>query len=467
MKKSRIVMAAVLVVAVGLVVWIAIARPGAPDPESPSAGGSESSAAAEGAASLDCGSGQALSRTLSSGATWSMCWSIDPDMGLVVSDIHIGPPGAQPIRLIDSLALSQLEVPYDDGGRNTHDITQSGFGGTKMKTLDSEICTGDLIEADVPNIGDGTYGKTETRQVLCATEVDGGVSYHSSDAVAPAAARKTDLQLFTVSRVGWYEYLTEYTFGADGSIDVQLGATGDLSPLDYTDEEHGWDVGDEEHAASHSHNAVWRVHWALGDEGGMEVEQFDAERTGEMGDESAILTGQLSEITQPATVKWQDRRWWRVLNPEVLNDDGHPISYQIEMEKTDSFVFADSLEEAQEGGSPGGHSHDHDHDLGYDVAFTNYDECQRFAVKNSGDCGGGVEDFVEEGAEEELDDVVSWVAVGYHHVPRDEDQSPMEMHWQGFSLLPRDLTAQRFDIPEGHEEVNGVPDTEWRESPTG
>lgn len=457
MSKRKSAVAILLVVCAGILVWVVAAGPQKPSPEA-----AEDHPAAA-AAELDCVETQELSRSLSSGATWSMCWSIDPDMGLVISDIHLTPPDGEPIRLIDSLSLSQLEVPYDDGGRNTHDITESGFGGTKMKTLGDDVCTGDLLEADIPNIGDGSYGETKTRQVLCSTEVDGGVSYHSSDAVAPAATRKTDLQLFTVSRVGWYEYITEYTFGADGSIDVQLGATGDLSPVDYSDEEHGWDVGDDEHAASHSHNAVWRVHWALGGQGGMQVEQFDAERTGEMGEESAILTGELTPLRHPTTAQWEDRRWWRVLNPDVLNADGHSISYQIEMEKTDSFVFADVLADADADAD----GHTHNHESGYDVAFTNFDECERFAVMNSGECGGGVEDYVEDSAEETLDDVVSWVAVGYHHVPRDEDQSPMEMHWQGFSLLPRDLTAQRFDVPEGHEEVNGVPDSEWHESPTG
>lgn len=464
MTKRNIAVAAFLVVCVCILVWVVSAGP-----QEPAAGeAEETTAAAADAAELDCGDGQELAKTLSSGATWSMCWSIDPDMGLVVSDIHLTPPGGEPVSLINSLALSQLEVPYDDGERNTLDITESGFGGRKMKTIDEDVCTGDLREADIPNIGDGTYGETQTRAVLCSTEVDGGVAYHSSDAVAPAATRKTDLQLFTVSRVGWYEYLTEYTFGADGSIDVQLGATGDLSPVDYTDEEHGWDVGEDEHAASHSHNAVWRVHWALGGDGGMQVEQFDAERTGEMGEESAILAGELTPLRNPTTASWEDRRWWRVLSPEDLNADGHPISYQIEMDKTDSFVFAEDLAEAEadETGTEG-HDHEHEGELGYDVAFTNDDECERFAVKNSGDCGDGVEDFVADGADETLDDVVSWVGVGYHHVPRDEEQSPMEMHWQGFSLLPRDLTAQRFDLPEGHEDVNGVPDSKWNESPTG
>lgn len=405
--------------------------------------------AATAVADLECGDGQAIARTLSSGATWSMCWSVDPELGLVLSDVHIAPPDAAPISLISTLSISQLEVPYDTGERLTTDITSAGFGGSKMKTLEAESCIGDRLAIDIPDVDDGTYGKTRNREVLCSEVVDGGLAYHSSDLVAPAVDRRTDWQLSTVSRVGWYEYVTQYTLGADGSIRVRLGATGDLSPLDYTDEEHGHAVGegDHDHAASHSHNAVWRIDWALGGESGMAVEQYDAEPTGEIGPQSPIVNGTLTPLENPTTAEWTDRRWWRVLAPDVLNADGHPISYQIDLERSDSFTFLED--------------HEHGEDAGYDVAFTNADDCQIFATVNRESCGDGVPDFVQRSADDSLDDVVSWVAIGFHHVARDEDQSPMELHWQGFTLLPRDLTAQRFDVPSNRESINGVPGDEW------
>lgn len=101
---------------------------------------------------------------------------------------------------------------------------------------------------------------------------------------------------------------------------------------------------------------------------------------------------------------------------------------------------------------------------GYDVAFTNADDCQVFATANRGACGNGVLDYVAAGGQHQLSDVVSWVAVGYHHVPRDEDQSPMQLHWQGFTLQPRDLTAQRLDVPTERTDLNGQPD-EWNGEP--
>ncbi|MGO4680787.1 copper amine oxidase [Microbacterium sp. 2MCAF23] len=396
------------------------------------------------------GPAERLTRTLSSGAVWDLCWNVDPKRGLMLSDIRLTPPGEKPIRIISSLSLSQLEVPYDTGDSTTHDITEAGFGGTKMLALDATSCPGDKLATAIPDIDDGAYGKTRTREVLCSEQVDAGLAFHSSAwATQPKAdARRTDWRLSTLSRVGWYEYVTQYTFGADGSIAVQLGATGDLSPNDFTDADHGSDVGDHEYAASHSHNAVWRVHWALDGTGGLAVQQYDATPTGADGAKAPVLAGTLTPIPHPALAQWQDRRWWQVLNPAVTNRDGHPISYQIELARTDEFVFSDD--------------HRHGATAGYDVAFTDFDACQRYATKNSADCGGGVRDFVERNTTRALSDVVSWVAVGFHHVPRDEDQSPMELHWQGFSLLPRDLTATRFDAPPGYDDRNGHYDSPWK-----
>ncbi|MGP9784490.1 copper amine oxidase [Glutamicibacter sp. AOP12-B1-11] len=404
--------------------------------------------------SCSAASEQPLSQEMTSGATWNMCWSVDPALGMILSDISFTPPGADPIPVVTQMSLAQLEVPYDDGKRNTSDITTAGFGGPNMHSLTETECVGQLHSAAIPNIGDGSkYGTSPERPVLCSDVVDAGLSYRSAEAGDLLAKRKNDWQLSTVSKVGWYEYINQVTFGADGSIRPSLGATGDLSPANYSDEQHGSAVGegDSDHASSHSHNAVWKIDWALGGEAGQVAQQFDAKDTGKKGPQSPIIEGTYTDITAPATARWTDRRWWKVMAPGTLNADGHPISYQIELGKTDSFTFCDDEDH-------------HEGDIGYDVAFTNVDECQIFATYNSGDCGRGVVDFVAKQESQQLDDVVSWVAVGYHHVPRDEEQSPMEVHWQGFTLLPRDLTATRIDSPEERQDLNGRPEN-WGGEP--
>jgi len=401
-------------------------------------------------ADLDCQEGaEPLTQEMSSGSVWSMCFSVDAKSGAVLSDIHFTPADREPILLIREMALAQMEVPYDDGERLTADITQAGFGGTRMHSLSEAECAGERFGIEVPNIGDGsTFGDTPEREVLCSEIIDSGLAYRSFSDGTLTADRGNTWTLSTISKVGWYEYIAEYNFGSDGSIRPALGATGDLSPVDYTDEEHGWPIGDEEadYAANHAHNVVWRIHWGIGGaDQPQEVEQFDAEPTGEMGSEAPVLDGSLASVDEPSTHQTQERRWWRVVAPESLNANGHPMSYEINLGQTDSFTYVHDEE-------------NHGADSGYDIAFTNYDECQIFATENRGGCGSGVIDYVEDSAGEELEDPVSWVAVGYHHVPRDEDQSPMEVHWQTFDMMPRDLTSTRADVPGGREDIDGQPE---------
>ncbi|MDZ5077396.1 copper amine oxidase [Nesterenkonia sp. HG001] len=397
---------------------------------------------------LDCGHGLPLEQTMASGSSWSMCFSVDPKRGMVLSDIHFAAADREPVQLIQELSLAQMEVPYDDGERLTSDITEAGFGGTRMHSLTETECLGDRLALEIPNIGDGTqHGESPEREVLCSETQDSGLAYRSHADGMLTVARGDEWRLSTISKVGWYEYISEYTFGSDGSIRPALGATGDLSPVDYTDEDHGWPVGDgdADYAASHSHNVVWKVHWDLGEDEEMAVEQYDAEPTGDAGSQSPIVEGSLTRISEPSAHHGDDRRWWRVMAPDLLNDNGHPISYEINLGVTDSFTFVEE-------------GHHHGEDAGYDIAFTNHDECQVFATRNRGGCGRTVLDYIDEDDTGTLEDIVSWVAIGYHHVPRDEDQSPMEMHWQSFTMGPRDFTSTRADVPEEREGIDGMPE---------
>lgn len=385
-----------------------------------------------------------LTRRLSSGASWAMCLLVDAKRGMVLREVTLAAPGQDPMPIAHDLSLAQLEVPYDTGTRLTQDITSAGFGGIKMQDLSTAECAGELVGVTVPTIGDGsTFGDTPTRDVVCSEVTDAGLAYRSAEDGEVVAARKDQWSLATVSKVGWYEYVTRYTFGADGSITPDLGATGDLSPVDWDDADaHGAplaaNTGPHSHAASHAHNAVWRIHWALGD-GPLGVEQYDAAPTGAEGPKSPVVAGRLRALDRATTATAAPRRWWRVVSPGTTNADGHRVSYEIDLGATDSFAF-------------------HGAERGYDVAFTNFDACEIFATGNDGLCGAGVPDYVTTDMAP-LTDVVSWVAVGFHHVPRDEDQAPMELHWQGFRLAPRDLTATRFDVPDERAGRNGRPKT--------
>lgn len=401
-----------------------------------------------------CADGAPMSHRFASGAEWRMCWRIDPHQGLVLSQIVYVAPGQSPLSVIKELSLSQLEVPYDDGRRMTRDITDHGFGGRNMRTLDGADCAGERIAATIPNYGTGAIGDAETRAVLCADEIDGGLGRRSTWGGRPISQRERSFELSTISIVGWYEYVTLFRFGESGAIAPRLGATGDLSPEDFTgDARWGSPVGRLPHegAVSHSHNAVWRIHWALGDR--HTVSEYNADFSGEMGRQSAILEGSWTSFPKEVTRRQRSRRWWRVAGPG-RNADGHAVSYKIQLEGGDDYVPRAMA--ANDGADIRG-AGDGDAAFGYDVAFSEYNACEHFASRNllthcpTKDVPGFVAD------RQELRDVVSWVAVVFHHVPRDEDQSPMELHWQGFSMAPFGAFAQNPLTPPNRVDVNGKP----------
>jgi primary-amine oxidase len=92
---------------------------------------------------------------------------------------------------------------------------------------------------------------------------------------------------------------------------------------------------------------------------------------------------------------------------------------------------------------------------------TQYNKCEQYASNNAGLCGSpqhgtSVDKWVNG---ETLTHPVAWVNVGFHHIVRDEDQQPMPVHWQGFAIAPRDVTAMNPLTPSALADQNGRPRT--------
>ena len=69
--------------------------------------------------------------------------------------------------------------------------------------------------------------------------------------------------------------------------------------------------------------------------------------------------------------------------------------------------------------------------------------CERVASHNpaTNGCANNVAAFAN--AENLTNrDLVVWYGSSFHHLPRDEDEDHMHPHWTGFSIVPRDLTAE-------------------------
>ena len=382
-----------------------------------------------------CSESSTVSATLPGGTRWRMCWHIDPHTGLVLEKVAVSYRSQpDPLLVLDSVSLAQLNVPYDSGVTEWNDITSFGFGGDSLQPVTSRECPGGSRRA--PHSGAGPTGT----KVLCVTADATGPTQRVSDEQQKALYTRQghDLVLRTVSKIGWYEYVTEYRFADNGRITARLGATGDLSPFDYTIPKAGWPIGPgaQHNATNHHHNAIWRVNFNLADAGGERVEQYDTAPTGRSGRNSPILETTRTPITGEANLTTTNRRWWRMTSNSSLNTDGHPRSYELALGAGDTY---DSRPETVP-----------------DVSFTQYRACEKFATFNL-DPECGARSILQYVNGEQMPDPIMWVRIGFHHVPRDEDQSPMHTHWQGFDLLPRDFTATNPLAPSARATINGRP----------
>ncbi len=185
------------------------------------------------AAAADCSAAYRIEQKLASGTTWQMCWHYESEAGLVLENISYQPPGeTRPIKVLTSAKLGQIHVPYDDGKAEYSDLTGAGFGQGLMNMAPGECPGGTIKTVKVPGAWDPQHPNVKG---LCTTTRSRGHAYRMQGDTANKVfqAQGKDLLVYTVNQVGWYEYITEWRFQDDGTINMNVGATGSLSPVDY------------------------------------------------------------------------------------------------------------------------------------------------------------------------------------------------------------------------------------------
>jgi primary-amine oxidase len=351
---------------------------------------------------LPCSAVYQVDRTLPNGARWQMCWEMRTVEGLTLRNVVYTPKGGPPVGVLHSAALAQIHVPYDSGEPRFHDI---GALGTSTVAL---------TDGDCPD------GERRKELVCVATRPRGHA--HLKDGFDDPAARRSaqgrELVVLAAYQIGWYTYVSEFVFGDDGAISPQVGATGSLAGTT-TVPKHGWPigVGRTHFEESHSHNVFWRLDFDINGKSRDLVEQYDF-----AGDRTARRTMVRTRLTRETEAVNQRTRWWRVVDPGVRNADDHAVSWEIN--NSDSAEYRGP---------------DDEHFTHADLYVTNYRPCERLATYNiAPKCKESVDQYA---GREKVADPVVWVNVGFHHVARDEDHDPMPVHWQGFRVTPRDVTA--------------------------
>lgn len=389
------------------------------------------------AAAADCSAAYKIEQTVDGGTTWRMCWHYNTYSGLILDKISYQPKGEpKPIPVLTSARLAQIHVPYDDGDAEFQDVTDTDFGQA-LQPLQAGECPGGTIKTvKVPDRGNVKGLCTTTRARGHAYRLTHDQSTGGNGKVYTAQGK--DLLVYTVNKASWYEYITEWRFSSDGTITSNVGATGSLSPFDFDGGDgRGWPIGkgDQAKAESHSHNVFWRLNFGLDGSPKAKVEQYDSKVTPSTNGGSPTTKTTRTPVTKELTGDRKDMRWWRVVSATGKNKDKHPRSYEIVPGASNKHIGRPYTK--------------------HDVYFTEYKKCEQYASANIG-CPNGYPKSVDKWSNgETLKHPITWVNIGFHHIARDEDQQPMPVHWQGFALAPRDVTAMNPLTPQDLAGHNG------------
>ncbi len=366
------------------------------------------------AAELNCDTDSRISQTFANGASWDLCWESRIRENLVLSELHYTPAGGKPLRVLSSARLSQLHVAYDDSDVTYNDVTQYGLGGGYLLTLtDADCPQGELLDV-------------QTRPAVCRWRSTGDNGYRT----ATRTNKAESLNLFSVSQVGAYAYIISWTFHDDGAFEPGIGATGALQrSSNDTSQPYGRVLQNDPDTLwlSHTHNYYWRLDFDLGESA--TDDQFSETRYVVQPDGTRVRESQTFQTEQARRIDPDTQQTWQIRASSEQNSPAYliePIRLGHRFERKEIEPYTD-----------------------YDVFVTVANDCERFASQNARfnpDCLNHVLQFVD-GQSIEGEDIVLWHRVGFHHVPRSEDQRNMHTHWDGFVVQPQNVLQGTSSLP--------------------
>lgn len=346
-----------------------------------------------------CPVDQVISKTFTSGATWTMCAQLQAAEGLTFTQVYYAAPNKPARRVLAEASLSQLELVSDLAATASYLVTQQGLGN-KLLALSSNDCS------------NGAIKRLGQLDALCRTTQEYGYQYKYA-----TQRQGSYLELSTRYDLSPLALNLRWRFYENGIIEPALGISGQLV-------KNSNKVFD-----NFTSHAAWRLDFDLGSTGSddqvLEVTSTPAE----------------DRLTKVVTIKGINREAGRLQDPEVkrlwmVRDGSMPYegvsvpAYDIVPSQYNSSRL-NALNEPW---------------LKQDIYFSKYNPCERYAAKNALDnCPKKIDSLARYIGNKELingADSVVWYRQSYHHLTRSDDNLRLSTLWSSFQLVPRDWHSQ-------------------------
>jgi len=381
---------------------------------------------------------------------WNFHFRVDQRRGIVLSRVGHGDGDAFRSVLYQA-SLSELFVPYHDPAEPwSHQAYfdlgtyPRSFGGVASAMEPGRDCP-DYAEFFDTWVVQDDGSPRERQRVACLFErLPGEPAWrHTRDGGVVESRARRDLVLRMVMGAGNYDYLFDWVFRQDGTIRVNLAATGidqmkavaaenAIADADGSDDRYGRFVAPHLVAVNHSHIFNFRLDFDVdGQQNSLVVDRLVTERQGADNPRRSVWR----PVTEVAKRERDAQRtstmtapeFWRVVNEGRVGPTGYPSGYLLEGHGIMSLLSPDDYMQQRAGFTA------------HTLWATPMNPTELYAAGDyptNSAAGAGLPAWTASNRSVENTDIVLWYTIGFHHVARPEDWPilPLEMH--GFNLIP-------------------------------
>ena len=403
---------------------------------------------------------------------WRFHFRVDPRRGLVLSQVR-HQDGDRERSVLYQASLSELFVPYQDPAepwshQSYYDLGTypSVFGGIASTLDPGRDCPSNARYFDA-NVITPDGSPIQRPRVACLFERPGSEPAwrHNREGIIESRPRR-DLVLRMVMGAGNYDYLFDWIFKQDGSIRVNLGATGidqvKAVPAETSAEadasgggsngngarhdRYGRFVAPYLVAVNHSHFFNFRLDFDVdGERNTLLVDRLETELQPAANPRRSVWRVNSMEAAREADARrmadMTKPEFWRVVNPAVHGATGYPTGYMLEGHGAMTLLSPDDYIQRRAGFTE------------FTLWGTPYSPTELYAAGDypTGSIAGqGLPEWTKSNRAIANSDIVLWYTIGFHHVARPEDWPilPFEMH--GFDIKPAGFFKRNpaIDLPK-------------------
>jgi primary-amine oxidase len=352
-------------------------------------------------------------------------------------------------------SMAEMVVPYGDPTganyrRNAFDTGEYGVG----QFLDSLTlgcdCLGHIHYFDA--WGHDWQGKPKLiRNAICMHEEDFGTLWKFTNWLngQVTVKRSRRLVISSISTIGNYVYGFFWYFYQDGTIGVEVKATGipfaSALPVG-TKSPYGALMAPGIEAHVHQHVFSYRFDMAVdGEKNSVKEVNFASMPTGPgnpYGNAIRIEETMLaSELHAQRDIDLHAQRYWKIINTDVQNALGEPTAYKL-VPGVNAFPYQDPLSPV---GQRAGFMYHH-------FWATQYAEGEDYPAgqyPNQHKGGDGLPKWAKADRSLAQENVVVWYTMNYHHLPRPEDWPVQPCVYANFHWMPSGFfnSNPALDVP--------------------